>query len=112
MFISALERFSEEINLQNVPSINLEGSNIKLYSIFDVDNFTIIFFLNPLVHIKSYDRLIHNYFIKLYAQFKCEFQDLIKISSTDFINHLETIGMEWIRHLNDLYMFRKSIKNK
>ncbi|MFX1451100.1 MAG: hypothetical protein ACFFCM_09680 [Promethearchaeota archaeon] len=112
MFICALERFSEEINIQNVPCINFEGTNIKLHCIFNLDNFSVIFFLNPLVHIKAYEALIHNYFIKLYDEYRSEFQDIIKLGSLDFIYHLEILGMEWIRHLNDIYIFRNSIKKE
>ncbi|MFX1568749.1 MAG: hypothetical protein ACFFCV_10330 [Promethearchaeota archaeon] len=104
MFICALERFSEEINIQNVPYLNLEGTNIKLHSIFELDNFTVIFFLNPLVHIKSYESLILNYFIELYTEYKSEFTDIMKLTSLDFVNHIEILGMEWINHLNDLYL--------
>ncbi|MFW9988239.1 MAG: hypothetical protein ACFFC3_06250 [Candidatus Odinarchaeota archaeon] len=108
MFISALERFSEEINIQDVPCINLKGSNIKLHSIFDLDNFTVIFFLNPFIHIKSFENLIYNYFIELYEEYKNEFQDIKKLSSINFISHLENLGMEWVTHLNNLY-FEKSL---
>ncbi|MEE9379090.1 MAG: hypothetical protein V3V33_13750 [Candidatus Lokiarchaeia archaeon] len=108
MYFSALERFSEEINIQNVPCINLKGSNIKLHSIFNLDHFTVIFFLNPLVHIKQYENLIHIYFKELYEEYNSEFHDIKKLSSIDFKNHLEILGMEWIKHLNDLFL-EKSI---
>ena len=111
MYFCALERFSEEINIQNVPCINLKGTNIILHAIFDLDHFTIIFFLNPFVHVKSYENLIRNYFIKLYDEYKKDFDDLKKMSSIDFVDHLETLGMEWIKHLNNLYL-EKSIKIK
>ena len=111
MYFCALKRFSEEVNIQNVPSINLKGTNIKLHSIFDFDHFTVIFFLNPFVHIKSYENLIHNYFTKLYEEYKSEFHDIRKSCSLDFVNHLEILGMEWIKHLNDLFL-EKSIKIK
>ena len=109
MYFCALKRFSEEVNIQNVPCINLKGTNIKLHSIFDFDHFTVIFFLNPFVHIKLYENLIHNYFAKLYEEYKSEFHDIR--TSLDFANHLEFLGMEWINHLNDLYL-EKSIKIK
>lgn len=111
MYFCALERFSEEMNIQNVPSIDLKGTNIILHAIFDFDHFTVIFFLNPFVHIKSYENLIHNYFTKLYEEYKSEFHDIKKLCSLDLANHLEFIGMEWIKHLNDLYL-EKSIKIK
>jgi len=104
MYFSALERFSEEINIQNVPCINLKGTNITLHSIFNLDHFTVIFFLNPLVHIKLYENLIHNYIKELYEKYKSNFHDIHKLSSIDFINHLEILGMEWIKHLNNLYL--------
>ncbi|MFX1500185.1 MAG: hypothetical protein ACFFDH_04380 [Promethearchaeota archaeon] len=104
MFISALERFSEEINIQDVPCINLKGTNIKLHSIFDLDNFTVIFFLNPYVHFKTFENLIHKYFIKLYDDHKSEFNDIKKLSSLEFIYNLENLGMDWIKYLNELYL--------
>ncbi|MCK4779532.1 MAG: hypothetical protein KAT57_05060 [Candidatus Lokiarchaeota archaeon] len=104
MYFCALERFSEEINIQNVPCINLKGTNIILHSIFDLNHFTVIFFLNPFVHIKSYENLIHIYFKELYEEYKSEFQDIKKLSSIDFKNHLEILGMEWIRHLNNMFL--------
>jgi hypothetical protein len=111
MYFCALERFSEEMNIQNVPGINLKGSNIKLHSIFDISYCTVIFFLNPYVHIKLYENLIHNYFKELYEEYRSEFHDIMKVCSIDFKNHLEVLGMEWIKHLNYLNLV-KSIKNK
>ena len=104
MYFCALERFSEEINIQNVPCINLKGTNIILHSIFDLNHFTVIFLLNPFVHIKSYENLIHTYFKELYEEYKSEFHDIKKLSSIDFVNHLEILGMEWIRHLNNIFL--------
>ena len=73
-------------------------------TIFDLNHFTVIFFLNPFVHIKSYENLIHIYFKELYEEYKSEFHDIKKLSSIDFVNHLEILGMEWIRHLNNIFL--------
>ncbi|MFX1444206.1 MAG: hypothetical protein ACFFHV_12380 [Promethearchaeota archaeon] len=104
MFISALERFSAEINIKDLAGFKLEGKNIKLQTIFNFKYYTVIFLLNPEVNIKLVDSQIRTYFSFLFEVYNNEFQNFRKMSSIDYISHLELIGRIWLKDLNKIYM--------
>ncbi|MFX0058647.1 MAG: hypothetical protein ACFE85_14585 [Candidatus Hodarchaeota archaeon] len=103
MYVCALKRVSEEINIQDLPSIELTGTNIKIQILF-TDEFTIIFFLNPIIKFKIVKKFIENYLLNFFEEFIDDLRDIRKISSFDFIFFLERLGWEWILELNDLYL--------
>lgn len=103
MFISALEKFSQEINIKELSKFKLEGMNIKLHVIFEFDNFSIIFFLKPEVNIKLVEEKIKNYFTYLFKVYKEDFNSSLKIYSLAFISHLELLGQLWLEELNETY---------
>ena len=61
MFISALEKFALELNIQNLSGFSLKGTNLKM-QIFCFDQFTVTLFSNPSVNVKNIDYKINNYF--------------------------------------------------
>ena len=104
MFICALERFSDQICIENLAGIKLKGTNIKMHSIFCFSQYTITLFLNPFIHIKPYENVICDYFSDLFDKYLEEFQDVLKFSSNDFVSQIELKGRAWLRELNELFL--------
>lgn len=104
MFISALERFSAEINIKDIAGFKLEGKNIKLQTFFDFEEYSVIFILNPDVNMKFVESRIKTYFSFLFKVYHNEFKDFRKMSSTDYTSHLELIGRIWLKDLNNIYI--------
>ena len=104
MFICALERFSDQICIENLAGIKLKGTKIKMHSIFCFSQFTITLFLNPFIHIKHYENLICDYYSDLFEKYVEEFEDVLKFCSNDFVSQIELKGREWLRELNDSYL--------
>jgi hypothetical protein len=102
MFISALERFSAEINIKDLAGFKLEGKNIKLQTFFDFEEYSVIFLLNPEVDINLVESQIRTYFSFLFEVYHTEFQNFKKMSSVDYISHLELIGRIWLKDLNKI----------
>jgi len=104
MFISALERFSNEINLKNVPGFKLNGSNLSLHSFFCFDDYSVIFLLRSDAPVNSFfESRIKNHFKFLFEVYGKEFSNFRKMSSINFIKHLQLIGNLWLKNLNDSY---------
>ena len=103
MFICALEHFSDQICIENLTGIKLKGTNIKMHSIFSFSHFTITFFLNPFIRIKPYENVICDYYSDLFEKYEEEFENISKLSSSDFISQIELKGREWLRELNESY---------
>ncbi len=104
MFICALERFSDQICIDNLAGIKLKGTNIKMRSIFCFSQFTITFFLNPFIRIKPYENLIYDYYYDLFKKYEEDFKDILKLSSNGFVSRIELKGREWLREMNELFM--------
>ncbi len=104
MFICALERFSDQICIENLAGIKLKGTNIKMHSIFCFSQFTITLFLNPFIRLKPYENVICDYYSDLFEKYVEEFEDVLKFCSNDFVSQIELKGREWLRELNELYL--------
>ena len=104
MFICALELFSDNICIENLEGIKLKGTNIKMLSIFRFSQFTITLFLNPFIRIKSYEKVIRDYYSDLFEKFEEKFEEVLKFKPNDFISQIELKGREWLRELNESYL--------
>lgn len=104
MFVSAIELLSEELNIQNVPEIEIKGSNIKLHILFYLENTTITFCLNPRVNFNLVQNIVKNYLANLLEEYKSEFMNAVKISSIEFITFLERLGWCFLFDLNNIYL--------
>lgn len=102
MFISALEKFSKEINIQNLSGFNLKGTNLKM-RIFGFDNYTVTFFLNPNVNINLIENKIKNYFTQLFKINRNNFEYAIQKGSFTKLKVLESKGRQWLENLNKAY---------
>ena len=102
MFISALEKFSQEINIQNLSGFSLMGTNLKM-QIFGFDQYTVTVFSNPNVNVKNIEYTIENYFKNFFETHDYEFQEAVKTGSLSEISYLEEMGAKWLEELNKSY---------
>ncbi|TXT59103.1 MAG: hypothetical protein BAJALOKI2v1_250009 [Promethearchaeota archaeon] len=102
MFISALEKFSHEINIKDLSDFSLSGINLKMH-IFNFDRFTITLFLNPSTNIKPLEYFIKNHFIDLFNRYEEEFELFIKHGSTSIRESLKQEEEDWLEELNQRY---------
>jgi len=102
MFISALEKFSIELNIQDLSGFGLKGSNLGMH-ILTYDKFTVTFFMNPNVNIEPIINKIDNYFRNLFEEYKSDFELSLKTGQIDVLFPLLKIGQKWFNDLNETY---------
>jgi len=102
MFISALEKFSQEINIQDLNGFSLLGTNLKM-QIFSVDQYTVTLFSNPNANLKNIEYKIRNYFIELFETYGNKFRNAIQTGLFSDIVFLEKQGADWLQELNKSY---------
>jgi len=102
MFISALEKFSLELNIQDLTGFGLKGSNLKMH-IFSYDNYTVTIFMNPNINLKAIENKINNYFKNLFEAHKDKFEMGIKTGKLDDLFPLKETGRTWLEELNKSY---------
>lgn len=102
MFISALEKFAQELNIQNLSGFNLKGTNLKM-QIFGFDQFTVTLFSNPSVNVKNIDYKINNYFNELFDKYYGEFNTSIQSGDFSNLTVIEEDGVNWLKELNKSY---------
>ncbi len=100
MFVTALEQFSEQINVQDLSGVNFCGTNIKMQALFNFNSYTVIFFLSPDFSLKSIENKISDYFINFFEKYKRDLNDKEKISTIHFRKSLEIPGKKWLNSLN------------
>ena len=102
MFISALEKFSSEVNIQNLSGFNLKGVNLKM-QIFSFNKFTVTFFTNPNINLKSIEYEISNYFLNFFEKYDKEINFFLKTGSITELSSLNITGRKWLEELNKSY---------
>jgi predicted transcriptional regulator len=102
MFISAIEKFSLELNIQDLASLGLQGSNIKM-NVFGFEELTVTVFMNPNVNLKPIEYKIKNYFKNLLKDYKKDFELSIRTGNLDGLNQLVDNGRKWLGDLNKSY---------
>jgi len=100
MFLSAFERFSEQINFESMSGLNLKGNNLKMHSFFCFDMFTITFFINPRIQVKLFEKAMKNYFTSFFEENKNILENLYTGGSISDISRLEYEGSQWLNKLN------------
>ncbi len=113
MFISALEKFSQEINIRNLTGVKIKGTNLKMQT-FSYDKYTVTFFINPHLNIKSIEKKIKYYFKIIFDKYKKDLEISIKTGFVDNISHLNNLGREILKELNKfvyLVEFKRIIFN-
>ncbi len=99
MFVSALEKFSQNINMQELSELRMTGINMKLQT-FSYDKYTITFFINPQINLEAINDKIKDYFGVLFSKYKDDFELTLKTGIVDNIAHLNSLGREMLKELN------------
>jgi len=102
MFISALEKFSLELNIQNLTGFGLKGSNLKMH-IFGFDNYTVTIFMNPNINLEAIEINIRNFFKKLFEDNREKFEMSIRTGKLNDLFPIKKIGRIWLEELNNSY---------
>ena len=100
MFLSAFERFSEQINFDSMLGLNLEARNLKMHSFFCFDKFTITFFVNPRINMSLFERTMKTYFSTLFKEHEYMFENFYKQGTTLTVSRVEREGAQWLNTLN------------
>ncbi|TXT67648.1 MAG: hypothetical protein BAJALOKI1v1_30009 [Promethearchaeota archaeon] len=108
MFISALEKFSQEVNIQNLSGFDLKGINLKM-KIFNFDSFTVTFFTRASLNFKSIEYKIKKFFLNIFHKYKKEFISFQNTGHTAKDTDLSQKVKQWLLKLNESYT--KKIKN-
>ncbi len=102
MFISALEKFSMELNIHDLSGFNLSGSNLKL-NIISYDLYNVILFMNPDVNIDPLKIRIQNYFNNIFDEHNELFNKCLKTGQTDLLSPILKETKNWLEDINKTY---------
>ncbi len=102
MFISALEKFAEEINIRDLPGFNLEGSNLKIQTVrYDLCTFCL--FMRTDVNFKTFKIHIIEWFDKMLETYKTKIEQSILNGNVNYFKNLEGETKKWLDDLNQKY---------
>lgn len=102
MFICALERFSGELNIQNLSSFKLKGTNIRLQT-YSYDIITLTLFINGRTNIRPIKDQIKDWFENFFKKYEKEFESSIISCNVSKLVELREEGREWLVDLNQQY---------
>ncbi|MGV9171676.1 MAG: GTPase domain-containing protein [Promethearchaeia archaeon] len=102
MFISAIQKFAREVNIQNLASFNLKGSNLKM-NVFNHDKFLICIFMNPKTNFSFFRYRIRDYFNNIFEKYSREFRKIATHGSLEGMTKLKEPGRKWLNELNKSY---------
>ena len=109
MFVSALEKFSQEINMRELSELKITGINLKMQT-FSYEKYTVTFFINPSVNLKPIEKKVRDYFQILFSKYKEDFEVSLRTGFVDNISHLNDLGQEMLKELNK-YVYLVEFKN-
>ena len=99
MFINALEKFSMEINIQNLSGFKLKGTNIKMQT-FRFDLITITIFMSSDTNVKAYKDEIKVWFNHIFELNEKEFENSILTGDISWFAEFSAEGRKWLNLLN------------
>jgi len=102
MFISALEKFSLELNIKDLSGFSLEGSNLKM-QIFGYEDYTVTFFMNPDININPVQNKIYNFFKNIFEEYEKDFEIALTSGQIDPLFPIIDQGRKWLEDLNKSY---------
>jgi hypothetical protein len=104
MYTSAIEMLTRELNINGVPFIEVNGSNLKIRILFYFENFTVTMFLNPSMNFLLIENEVKNYFLNLFEEFREDLNDAKKFSSKEFLKFIDRVGWRCLLELNEIYL--------
>ncbi len=110
MFISAFEKFSQELNFKSLSGLKLEGTNLKMQSFNFENKYTITHIINPKVNLKPIEDKIEHYFRTLFENYKNELELSLRTGLVENISHLNELGREMLKELNK-FVYLVEFKN-
>jgi len=102
MFISALEKFAEEINIKDLPGFKLEGSNLKIHTVkYDICTFCL--FMRTDVNFETVKEYIFDWFDNLMETHKSKIEMSIQSGNMLYSNSLRDDTKKWLDNLTQKY---------
>ncbi|MHA1149700.1 MAG: hypothetical protein ACTSR8_15805 [Promethearchaeota archaeon] len=102
MFISALEKFSEEINITSLDGFKLKGGRLSMF-IYHLEIYTITVFTNPNINLKLIIKDVQNYLNKVIEQNSDTFYKATKRGDVSILSSIRGEIIEWIHDINKKY---------
>ncbi|MHA1281409.1 MAG: GTPase domain-containing protein [Promethearchaeota archaeon] len=100
MFISALEKFSQEINIKDLSGFSLRGSNLKM-QIFGFDKLTTTIFINSNISIKPIEKRIFDFLSQIFEKYRKDFNRALKLGDVSTLTECKMELDKWIKDLNN-----------
>ena len=102
MFISALEKFAEEINIRNLPGFKLEGSNLTIHTMkYDICTFCL--FMRSDVNFNIVKDYVFEWFDNMMEIYKSKIEMSIQSGNMIYSDNLKNETMKWLRKLTKKY---------
>jgi len=102
MFISALEKFAEEINIKDLPGFKLEGSNLKIHTVkYEICTFCL--FMRTDVNFDTVKDYIFDWFDNMMENHKSEIEMSIQSGNMIYSNSLKDDTKKWLDKLTQKY---------
>ncbi len=102
MFISALEKFAEEINIKDLPGFKLEGSNLKIHTVkYDICTFCL--FMRTDVNFETVKEYVFDWFDNLMETHKSKIEMSIQSGNMLYSNSLKDDTKKWLDSLTQKY---------
>jgi GTPase SAR1 family protein len=102
MFVSALEKFSLELNIHDLSGFDLSGSNLKLY-VINYDLYNVILFMNPDVNLDPFEIRIRNYFSNIFEEHATLFNQCLETGQIDILLPIRKEIIQWFEKINQTY---------
>ncbi|MFO8017782.1 MAG: ADP-ribosylation factor-like protein [Promethearchaeia archaeon] len=102
MFVSALETFSKEINIENITGLSLEGNRLRM-QVFSYEEFTVTCFFNSNIDVKKISKKIEKHFEYLLRRYGKKLKEIISTCKKAFLPEFQSQGEIWINKINKRY---------
>ncbi len=102
MFISALEKFAEEINIKDLPGFKLEGSNLKIHTVkYEICTFCL--FMRTDVNFDTVKDYVFDWFDNMMENHKSEIEMSIQSGNMLYSNSIKEDAKKWLNKLTQKY---------
>jgi len=102
MFISALEKFAEEINIQDLPGFKLEGSNLKIHTVkYDLSTFCL--FMRNDINFETVKVYVTDWVDNMMEVNKTQIERAIQTGIVMDSEQLKSETKKWLERLTQKY---------